>query len=49
MQIWLHLGAHQVLSIGLAVLEDAIFVIPRCDIEKEEENTKMAKCNRTEY
>jgi hypothetical protein len=28
----------------LAVSVDTIFVIPRCDIEREEETTEMAKC-----
>jgi hypothetical protein len=45
MQIWLHLGAQQVLPTGLAVSEDTISVIPRCDIEKEKETTETAKCH----
>jgi hypothetical protein len=43
MQIWLHLGAQQVLLTRLAESEDTIFVIPRCDIKREEETTETAK------
>ena len=51
MQIWLLLGAQQIYLTKLAVSEDTVFVIPRCDIDMEEETAETAKCHahRTEY
>jgi hypothetical protein len=37
-------GCSESLTHYLAVSEDKIFVIPRCDIEREEETTETAKC-----